>query len=570
MSKQKQTEDQMDVREKLQPELENDTDMIESVLSHVGEMGLYQKLLFIGMLPFGFFYAWVYFVQMFIAVAPQNYWCRVPELANLSMELRRNLSAPGAITGDWDKCMTFDTNWTRVLESLTPPVAGTPMVPCQHGWEFDFTDIPYETVVTERGWVCDSASYVPTAQSIFFAGSLTGGVILGWIADKFGRVPALMGANLIGGIGGVATIFTTGVWDFVFCRFLVGMALDNCFMIVYILVLEYVGARYRTLVGNLSIALFFGAGAVSLPWIAYYVADWRKFLWITSAPMFIVVLAPWLLPESARWLITRGRVQEAVKVLRRFETVNGTQIPDDLMEDFVVASNKSKLEERESFFTLFKSSSLRRTMVCMVIVYVGCALVFDGLVRLSDSFGMDFFITFTFSSATEIPAILLLAVVLDRWGRRKLVFGPMTLAGIFILIAIFVPKGLPQATLAIVARFFINMCYTTAIQWSTEILPTPFRASGSSALHMTGFIATVITPFVVYSERYWWLLPLLILGLTALVGAGISLTLPETNGQPMPQTVADGEKIIREQSLCGKPEDDQASPYKKRTRAEAV
>lgn len=43
------------------------------------------------------------------------------------------------------------------------------------------------------------------------------------------------GANLVGGIGGVATIFTSGVWDFIFCRFLVGMAYDNCFMMVYIL-----------------------------------------------------------------------------------------------------------------------------------------------------------------------------------------------------------------------------------------------------------------------------------------------------------------------------------------------
>lgn len=66
--------------------------------------------------------------------------------------------------------------------------------------------------------------------------------------------------------------------------------------------------------------------------------------------------------------------------------------------------------------------------------------------------------------------------------------------------------GLPQAGLAIVARFFINMCYTSAIQWGTEVLPTPFRASGSSALHMFGYVATVFSPFIVYLVSCWTLI----------------------------------------------------------------
>lgn len=43
------------------------------------------------------------------------------------------------------------------------------------------------------------------------------------------------GTNLVAGIGGIATIFTSGLVDFIVCRFLVGMAFDNCFMIMYIL-----------------------------------------------------------------------------------------------------------------------------------------------------------------------------------------------------------------------------------------------------------------------------------------------------------------------------------------------
>ncbi|XP_075978344.1 solute carrier family 22 member 3-like [Anticarsia gemmatalis] len=546
-----------DIKEELNKKPANDSDILESVLSHVGEMGLYQKLLFIGMLPFGFFFAFVYFGQMFITVAPQNYWCRIPELiaANLSLEVRRNLSAPGAASGIWDHCMTLDANWSQVLENMEPPPDGTPLVPCQYGWEFEFTDIPYETVVTERGWVCEYASIAPTAQAVFFAGSFVGGFVLGWVADTFGRVPALMGASLIGAIGGIATIFTKDVIDFIFCRFLVGMAFDNVFMMMYILVLEYVGPSHRTWVANMSIALFFGAGCISLPWLALWLSDWRLLLWVTSLPMLIVLFAPLVVPESARWLVSRGRVNRAVKVLKKFEKVNGTKIPDDVMQEFIMTSNQ-KRESRESFTSVIKSPLLRRTMILMIIVYMGCSIIFDGLVRLSDAFGLDFFITFTFTSATEVPSITLLAIILDRFGRRKLACIPMTLSGILVLIAMFVPKGLPQASLAIMARFCINMSYNTLFQWVTELLPTAGRASGSSAMHMSGYIATILSPFIVYSERVWALLPLLTLGVVALISASIGIILPETKGQPMPQTMADGEKIVREQSLCGKPEDE--------------
>jgi hypothetical protein len=65
-------------------------------------------------------------------------------------------------------------------------------------------------------------------------------------------------------------------------------------------VLEYVGPTYRTLVANLSIALFYTAGTTILPWIAWGISDWRMFSLATSIPMASVVVAYWIVPESAR------------------------------------------------------------------------------------------------------------------------------------------------------------------------------------------------------------------------------------------------------------------------------
>lgn len=60
----------------------------DDLLPHVGEFGRYQRILFVLMIPFAFFVAWVYFSQIFITLVPEEHWCRVPELENLTVEER--------------------------------------------------------------------------------------------------------------------------------------------------------------------------------------------------------------------------------------------------------------------------------------------------------------------------------------------------------------------------------------------------------------------------------------------------------------------------------------------------
>lgn len=76
------------VVEKDLAEPKKDTFEFDDLLPHLGEFGLYQKILFLLMIPFAFFVAWVYFSQIFITIAPEQHWCWVPELANLTIEER--------------------------------------------------------------------------------------------------------------------------------------------------------------------------------------------------------------------------------------------------------------------------------------------------------------------------------------------------------------------------------------------------------------------------------------------------------------------------------------------------
>lgn len=84
-------------------------------------------------------------------------------------------------------------------------------------------------------WVCDNAALPNVAQSLFFGGAIVGGLVFGWVADRWGRVPALVGSNMVGFAAGIATAWSSTFWAFSLCRFLVGFAFDNCFTMMYIL-----------------------------------------------------------------------------------------------------------------------------------------------------------------------------------------------------------------------------------------------------------------------------------------------------------------------------------------------
>lgn len=60
----------------------------DDILPLIGEFGKYQKILFLFMIPFEFFLVFVYFTQIFLTLTPEEYWCNVPELDNLTTKER--------------------------------------------------------------------------------------------------------------------------------------------------------------------------------------------------------------------------------------------------------------------------------------------------------------------------------------------------------------------------------------------------------------------------------------------------------------------------------------------------
>lgn len=121
------------------------------------------------------------------------------------------------------------------------------------------------------------------------------------------------------------------------------------------------------------------------------------------------------------------------------------------------------------------------------------------------------------------------------------------------LFVYFFHQGIYAATLAIMGRFCVNISYNIGLQYAAELLPTVVRAQGVALIHIMGYVASIVAPFVVYLAVVSPILPLFLLGILGILGGILSLFLPETLDKDLPQTLQDGEEFGKDQGIWDMP-----------------
>lgn len=126
-------------------------------------------------------------------------------------------------------------------------------------------------------------------------------------------------------------------------------------------------------------------------------------------------------------------MKKATKIITKFEKVNKRTIPAETFKQFTdtCSRNNEELKEKTySLFDLFKTPRLRKTALLTIVIYMCSSLVYDGYIRSITTIGFNVFVAFTLASATEFPASFILTFILDRWGRRWLLFGTMAICAV--------------------------------------------------------------------------------------------------------------------------------------------
>ncbi|KAH8384310.1 hypothetical protein KR200_007015, partial [Drosophila serrata] len=534
----------------------------DDLLPMLGQFGKFQWRMFLFMIPFCYITAFVYLGQIFMTLSPTDFYCFEPELELMTdKELRKELSIPRENDGSYSQCRMYNTNYSRIRYARNKSAmidTSLPTMPCRHGYVYNKSEMPFFTATMEFAWVCQDDKYATYAQIIFFVGSILGSFAYGYFADHCGRVAALVSSCSLAIIGSVGTALSNGFTAFAIFRFMVGASCDTCFTMVYILVLEYVGPKYRTLVANLSFLLFYSPFTMMMPWIALASRTWRTFSILAGLPLLLSMLSYWILPESARWLVSVGEVDKAIDILEELIRTNKKHVEPWVMDLFrrcCLQFYKEEMHGRQfTVFSIFKYRRMACFMLLLISIWMAMSLVYDGHVRAASVLDShNVFVFFTIACATELPGNIVVILTLDRFGRRWCSFAFTMLSGIFSLVGARMMNVAHMRNLALAGRFFANMCYNVGLQWAAEILPTVVRAQGVSFIHTMGFVAMMMSPPVVYLSQVSFSLMLIILGALGIMAGVLTLFLPETLNHQLPQTLSEGNVFGKNQRMWHAP-----------------
>lgn len=535
----------------------------DTIFDHIGGFGRYQMFLFAVICYMSAMLAFVYFGQIFMALTPPH-WCSPPPGLEaddlLSADEVKRLTIPiDPETSEFSRCQRYDVDVSALLQgnmTSQDPTTLWNITGCTYGWTYDFKTY-YPTITSELNWVCDDDWKPAFSQSFFFIGSFIGLPILGWAADKWGRLPVIVVTNVACGIFGVASAFARSFVIFTVLRFIVGLTYDTHYTVVYILVMEYVSCEYRTVMGNIPIMLFLTAAMCSLPWMAYFLRSWTIYAVIIHIPQILCIVFVWVLPESARWLISQGRLEETLKIVRKASQVNKKVLSPEFIEEFkdYVKEQSSQKQSTAGVVDLMKTPVLRMRFILLSIMWMTIILAYDGHMRNTENIGLNVFISFTVLGAVELPADFLTIIGIEWIGRRHTTVWTLVLSGVACLLIAAMPEAETTVifALAIAGRFLITMSINVGQQYIVEVLPTVARSSGAGAIHTLGSAVSFLSPYIVYLSKFGHFLPYLIMGIVTIIGGGFCALLPETINEKLPDSLQDGETYFTGQGYCYNP-----------------
>ncbi|KAJ8029556.1 Organic cation transporter protein [Holothuria leucospilota] len=524
----------------------------DEIVGHLGDFGRYQRRVYVLLsLPI-FCSAWHILCQVFLA-GSSDHWCAVDawrevdctSVWNLTQEEceqeKRAASIPATIedgTVVYSQCEKYNVTGLDFTPDVEPISNYT--YPCDEGWIYDRSQYK-TTIITDFNLVCDKSSYPEIAQSAHFLGIMIGAFTLGSLADRFGRYYTLYAAITITAFLGAFTSLSNSFWMYTILRFFIGSTNYAVLTIAFIAATELIGPSKRVL-GGVAIQLFWALGYIVLAGLAALIRKWRYLQLTISLIPLLNLLSMFVVPESPRWLLSQKRTDQAMKILQKMSKVNGESLPKmDELED------EGEDVKPLTTFDMLRSPILSMRLFVMMFVWFIHTLVYYGLALSAADFGVSVYLAFLFGGFVELPAYVLTGVTMELFGRRPSTFVFMMIGGLNCILTPFVPLGPIRTIVATIGKFGISSSFALVYVWAVEIFPTPLRGNGLGLCTLSSQSGGIVSPLITLLTSVWQPLPFVIFGGGTLIAGAMSLMLPETKGQLMPETIADAEGLGRKE-----------------------
>jgi MFS family permease len=346
-----------------------------------------------------------------------------------------------------------------------------------------------------------SSTEIGLIASIYLLGEVLGALVFGRMSDQLGRKRLLVVTLLLYLCGTGLAAFVTGhhtgwLLFFYATRFIAGMGIGGQYAAINSAIDEMMPSKYRgrvdiwingsywagAIIGSFASLIFLNAFAVNV--------GWRLAFLMGPVLAIVVIVVARTLPESPRWLMTHGRLEEAERNIAKIEkqVIESGQtleeVPDEMALELTPEKQYGYLRFIGLVFHKYPKRAVLGATLMITQSFLYNAIFFTYALVLTQFYGV---------SATRVPLYglafsvgnlmgpLLLAPLFDTVGRKKMISGTYILSGVLLAISgwLFDNGDLTansQTFVWIVIFFFASAGASSAYLTVSETWPIEIRA----------------------------------------------------------------------------------------------
>jgi MFS transporter, putative metabolite:H+ symporter len=348
--------------------------------------------------------------------------------------------------------------------------------------------------------------------SASYVGQLIGSLLFGYASEVYGRKPAFIWALGSFGLLSLVAAFAWNVDSLIWTRVLQGFGIGALPPIAGAMFSEFLRAHRRGGIG-MAFQMLYPVGATLSPLLGIAAFQlfgtelgWRALFLFGGLPFLLAIVAYFMLPESPRWLATRGRIAEADKIV-------------SLMEEYRSSGGKEleplpppiSADTRKTEFTeLFSTEYIRRTVLIWVQSFTAFFIVnafTSFLPRLYTTVGglsnsQAFALTMVFG-IMQFALLALIAFTWDRTGRKPWFVGGYGLAVVgaavaWAAFAVFHSTGwITLATAGMLMALGTYVSVGGVYLYHPELFPTRMRSWATSTGRAIRSVASIVAPVLI-------------------------------------------------------------------------
>ncbi|PKB25246.1 putative MFS transporter [Novosphingobium kunmingense] len=338
----------------------------------------------------------------------------------------------------------------------------------------------------EYGIPRSEGALVPFAA---LTGTVIGSVLWGIAADLYGRKATILLSAIMFVGTSICGAMPSLEWNIAMC-FLMGAAAGGMLPVTYALLAEAMPSRHRgwslVLVGGMGAAGGYFAASGFSAWLEP-IYSWR-ILWLLNLPTGLLLLGLGVfIPESAKFLLARGRRAEAQAVMARFGTVSHTHGKEEEDVDFAPVHAAENAPVAGIWSRDMAGTSLALTMLALswgfinfgILLWLPSDLVESGVPKAVAA-GL-----IAKSALISVPTVLVVAVLYSRWSTKYslIAMTAITALGLAGIVALKADAALPPLLFVTLLIVGTNGMLAIVLPYAAENYPLSIRGRA------TGWVA---------------------------------------------------------------------------------